>query len=122
TNLNYEDLYLDELKHDAVMTVVTIPYQVSIPYAVLETEQNKIKSFKEKPTYTYYSNGGIYIIKRNALKLIPKGEFYNATDLMKKLISNGQKVNSFPLTNYWLDIGKHEDYAKAQEDIKHLEL
>jgi NDP-sugar pyrophosphorylase family protein len=88
----------------------------------LETEHGVVKSLKEKPTYTYFSNGGIYLIKREALKFIPKNTFFNATDLMDELIKNGLKVISFPFVGYWLDVGKHEDFEKAQIDVNYLKL
>jgi dTDP-glucose pyrophosphorylase len=122
TNLDYEDFFLDFQKNDAALSVVTIPYTVNIPYAVLETQNNNIKSFKEKPTYTYYSNGGIYLLKRDVLQYIPDNTFYNTTDLMELLISKGMKVTSYPLRGYWLDIGQHEDFRKAQEDIHHIKF
>ncbi len=77
-------------------------------------------SFREKPTYTYFSNAGIYLIKRKYIEMIQEGSFYNATDMVSDLISNGKKVITYPILGYWLDIGRHEDYAKAQEDIKHM--
>jgi dTDP-glucose pyrophosphorylase len=94
TNLDYEDFYRDFIDSDTDLSVVTIPYEVLIPYAVLETDKGSVKSFKEKPTYTYYSNGGIYLIKKELLNLIPENEFYNATDLMEEMIKRGKKVNS----------------------------
>ncbi|OFX23161.1 MAG: nucleotidyltransferase [Bacteroidetes bacterium GWA2_31_9] len=120
TNLVYEHFFLDFLKNDADFSVVTIPYNVSIPYAVLETSNGHVMSFKEKPTYTYYSNGGIYLMKKSVLDLIPKNQFYNATDLMEKLIEIGKKVISYPLVGYWLDIGNHDDFNKAQKDIYNI--
>jgi len=122
TNLDYELFFLDFLEQDADFSVVTIPYKVNVPYAVLETSQREITSFKEKPSYTYYSNGGIYLIKRSVLQYIPEGSFYNATDLMEKLIAEKKKIISYPMSGYWLDIGKHEDFKKAQEDIKNIKL
>lgn len=122
TNLDYEEFFLDFLKNDASLSVVSIPYTVNVPYAVLETENNCIKSFKEKPTYTYYSNGGIYLLKKEVLEFIPENSFYNTTDLMELLIEKGLKVNSYPLRGYWLDVGKHEDFKKAQEDIDHIKF
>ncbi|WP_076423073.1 nucleotidyltransferase family protein [Pontibacter lucknowensis] len=122
TNLDYEDFFLDFIKSGAALSVVTIPYSVNIPYAVLETSNGHVVSFKEKPTYTYYSNGGIYLIKKEALDMLPKNQFYNATDFMELLISNNMKINSYPLRGYWLDIGKPEDYKKAQEDIHHIKF
>jgi NDP-sugar pyrophosphorylase family protein len=122
TNLNYEEFYLDFIANDADMSVVTIPYEVNIPYAVLETSNNLVRSFKEKPTYTYYSNGGIYLVKRSLLTLIPKDTFFNTTDLMEKLLHNGGKLISYPMRQYWLDIGKPEDFNRAQKDIKYLNI
>ena len=117
TNINYEEFFLEFIKQDADFAVLTIPYQVDIPYAVLETLNGEITSFKEKPKYTYYANGGVYLMKRKILDFIPKNTFYNTTDLMEKLIQNNSKIISFPFTGYWLDIGKHEDFEKAQKEI-----
>ncbi|MBP6754891.1 MAG: nucleotidyltransferase family protein [Bacteroidia bacterium] len=122
TDLNYEDFFVDFIEKDADFSIATIPYDVNIPYAVLEFEEDRVKNFKEKPTYTYYSNGGIYLMKKEIVDLIPKDEFFNATDLLEKLINMGKKIVSYPLRGYWLDVGKHEDFIKAQEDIKHLKL
>lgn len=122
TNIDYEKFFLEFLNNDADLAVLTIPYQINIPYAVLETKNGIVKSLKEKPTYTYYSNGGIYLIKKSVLKLIPKNTFYNSTDLMESLISKNYKVISYPFSGYWLDIGKHEDFERAQTDIKYIDL
>jgi dTDP-glucose pyrophosphorylase/mRNA-degrading endonuclease RelE of RelBE toxin-antitoxin system len=122
TNIDYEQFFLEFLKQEADLAVLTIPYQVSIPYAVLETNNGEVRSFKEKPTYTYYSNGGIYLMKKEMLKYIPKNTFFNATDLMEELIKKDLKVISYPFLGYWLDIGKHEDFEKAQMDIKNIKL
>lgn len=122
TNLDYEAFYLDFLEKDADFAVVTISYNVSIPYAVLETSNGHVLNFKEKPTYTYYSNGGIYLMKRAMLDYIPKGQHFNATNLMEKLIQENKKVVSYPLVGYWLDVGKHEDFEKAQNDINTIKF
>lgn len=122
TNIDFENFFLDFITNDADFAVLTIPYQVSIPYAVLETQDGAIRSFKEKPTYTYYSNGGIYLMKREMLKYIPENTFYNSTDLMESLIAKKYKVISYPFSGYWLDIGKHEDFEKALVDINSLKF
>ncbi|WP_103665872.1 nucleotidyltransferase family protein [Gracilimonas amylolytica] len=122
TNLDYEDFFLRFKEEEADFAVVTIPYKVDVPYAVLETTNGHVMSFKEKPTYTYYSNGGIYLMKREIIDRIPKNSFYDTTDLMEELIADGKKVLSYPLSGYWLDIGKHEDFEKAQEDIKTIKF
>ena len=110
TNLDYEKFYLDFLIEKADLAVLSIPYEVKIPYAVLETKNNNITNFVEKPTYTYYSNGGIYLLKRELLEFIPVDTFFNATDLIQKLLDKQKKIISYPFLGYWLDIGKHEDF------------
>jgi dTDP-glucose pyrophosphorylase len=123
TNLDYEHFFMEFIASEADLTVVTIPYNVNIPYAVLETSEGGIiRDFKEKPTYTYFSNGGIYLMKKDIIGMIPKNTFYNATDLMAEMIKRGKKVTSYPLMGYWLDVGKHEDFKKAQEDIQHIKF
>jgi dTDP-glucose pyrophosphorylase len=122
TTIDYEVFFLDFIKQQADFAVLTIPYQVSIPYAVLETKDGMIKSLKEKPTYTYYSNGGVYLMKKEMLQHIPKDSFFNSTDLMESLINQDFKVISYPFSGYWLDIGKHEDFEKAQIDIHNLKF
>jgi dTDP-glucose pyrophosphorylase len=122
TNIDYEHFFIEFVKQGADLAVLTIPYQVTIPYAVLETEKGKVKSFKEKPTYTYYSNGGIYLMKKEITRFIPQNKFYNATDLMEDLIQQNKKIVSLPFAGYWLDVGKHEDFEKAQTDINNIKF
>ena len=104
--------------------VASIPYDVSLPYAVFETQNNNrhIKSFKEKPKYTYYANTGIYLMKKSVLRHVPKNEFFNATDLMNAVVNEKGRLIHFPITGYWLDIGKHKDLEKAQRDISHIDF
>lgn len=120
TNIDFEDFYREFTDEDADMAVSTIPYVVDVPYAVLNTTENKITSFKEKPTYTFYSNAGIYLIKKELLINIPIEKNFNATDFIQILINAGKKVIRYPIVGYWVDIGKHEDYQKVQEIYKHL--
>jgi dTDP-glucose pyrophosphorylase len=122
TNIDYEDFFLEFVNQGADLAVVTIPYQVAIPYAVLETEKGVVRSFKEKPTYSYFSNGGIYLMKKEMIQLIPQNKFYNATDLMEDLIQKNKKIISVPFSGYWLDVGKHEDFEKAQTDISNIKF
>lgn len=122
TNINFENLYQSYISNGSEMAVATIPYDVTIPYGVVETKDNLVVSLKEKPTYTYYSNAGIYIISSKCINEIPKKTFYNATELIDKLIKENRKVINFPILDYWLDIGKPHDYEKAQKDIHQIKF
>lgn len=120
TNINYEDFYLHFKEYDAMMSVASIPYNVSIPYGIFDLEGRQIKGLVEKPKYNYYANGGIYLIKKEALNYIPNGVFFNATDLIETLIANGKTVIRYPLNGTWIDIGTPTEYNKAQDLVKHL--
>ena len=120
TNIDYEDFYIHFLHNDAEMSVAAIPYNVSIPYGILELDGRNIQGLLEKPKYTYYANAGIYLIKRRALDEIPQDTFFNATDLVEKLIKNGKKVIRYPLNGTWIDIGNPQEYQKAQDLVRHI--
>ena len=120
TNIDYEDFFLHFQEHDAEMSVAAVPYNISIPYGILDLEGRNIKGLLEKPQYNHYANAGIYLIKRRALEEIPDGELFNATDLVEKLISEGKNVIRYPLNGTWIDIGNPQEYQKAQDLAKHL--
>ncbi len=120
TSIDYEMFYLNFFNTKADMAVASIPYSVDIPYAIMELNNEAIVNFVEKPKNTYYANAGIYLIKKEFVCQVPKETFFNATDLMKMIISNNGKLVHSPITGFWIDIGKHDDYAKAQEIVKHL--
>lgn len=120
TNIDYEDFYLHFQQHDAEMSVAAIPYNVSIPYGILDLDGRNIHGLLEKPKYTYYANAGIYLIKRRALDEIPGNTFFNATDLIEKLILEGKNVIRYPLNGTWIDIGNPQEYQKANDLVKHL--
>lgn len=123
TDIDFNGFFQTFLRSGADMAVATTMYQVDVPYGVMEVDNgNFVNALQEKPRYTYYSNAGIYIIKKELLSLVPHNEFYNVTDLMEALIEHNKKLVSFPILGYWLDIGKHDDFVKAQEDIKTLAL
>lgn len=120
TNIDYEDFYLHFKEHNADMSVAAVPYSVSIPYGIFDLDGRNIKGVKEKPVYNYFANAGIYLIKRELLENMPKNTFYNATDLMNDAVAAGKTVIRYPITGYWLDIGSHEEYKKANELVKHI--
>ena len=102
------------------MSVAAVPYNVSIPYGILDLDGRNIQGLLEKPKYNYYANAGIYLIKRSALSEIPEDTFFNATDLVEKLISENKRVIRYPLNGTWIDIGNPQEYQKAQDLVMHI--
>ena len=121
TNINYEDFFLHFKEHDADMSVAAVPYSVQVPYGIFKIEERRnITGLVEKPTYDYYANAGIYLIKKSALDLIPEDTFFNATDLIEALIAAGHKVIRFPLNGTWIDIGNPQEFKRANELVSHI--
>ncbi len=115
TSLNYEDFYLAHRAGGAALTVAAIPYTVSVPFAILRSEGRRVTGLTEKPTYNYFANAGVYIMRRDIAAGIPKGEYLDAPDLIEQLIARGEKVEYFPIDGTWIDIGSPDDYRYANE-------
>ena len=122
SNINFEDFFVDFITKDADISIACIPYEVNIPYAIMDTHNDRIIGLKEKPTLNYISNAGIYLIKKKHLKLIPENSYFNATDLVDQMLEANLNVTYYMIHDYWLDIGKMDDYNKAQKDIRHLKI
>ena len=121
TNINYEDFYFHFKEHDADMSVAAVPYSVSIPYGIFQLEGTRgVKGIIEKPTYDYYANAGIYLIKRSVLDYIPENIMFHSTQLLEKLIEDGKKVIHFPLNGTWIDIGSPQDYKRANDMVEYI--
>ena len=111
---------VDFLENSADLSIFTIPYKFEIPYGVVELDESNVSSIKEKPSYIYQINSGIYLTNSKILKKVPKNRFYNMTDLISDILINKNKIISYSSSEYWLDIGRMEDFNKAQHDIKNL--
>jgi NDP-sugar pyrophosphorylase family protein len=120
TDIDFEEMYQLLIKEKADMAVATIPYNIEVPYAVIELNNEEVTSFREKPTYIYHANAGIYLFRKEMFQYIPNNEKFDVTDLMQVLLDKKHKIVKFPIIGYWLDIGKMEDYKKAQEYQKYL--
>lgn len=120
TNIDLEDFYLHFINNNADISVAAMPYSVTVPYGIFELEGRNIMGVKEKPVFDFFANAGIYLIKRSILENIPKNVVYNATDLIGDAVKDGKNVIRYPITGYWLDIGNHSEYQKAQDLVKHI--
>lgn len=122
TNIDFYDFFVNYKNFKDNMSIATFNIRINIPYGILDTTDKKINSLIEKPSFTYYSNAGIYLLNKDMLKYIPNNEKFDSTELMEKLIEKGRKVSHFPIRGYWLDIGNAQNYAKAQDDIRFIKF
>jgi dTDP-glucose pyrophosphorylase/predicted transcriptional regulator len=116
TNVNFEHLHDFHTASESMGTMCVREYDFQVPYGVVNIENSKILSIEEKPTHKFFVSAGIYMLSPDVLKYIPKNEFYDMPTLFEKLISENTNVISFPLREYWLDIGRMEEYKKANEE------
>lgn len=119
TTVSFEDMYMKHIEENADITIAAIPYTVSVPYAILAVENNCVCKIEEKPTYSYYANAGIYIMSNSILDKVSDKCRTDATDLVERAISEGDKVVYFPITGTWIDIGSHTDFKQAQDLMRH---
>lgn len=105
-------------EHQADLTVGVREYDFQVPYGVIETEGARVTGVSEKPVYKFFVNAGIYLLQPALDEFIPKDERFDMTDLIAQLAAAGRTVVSFPIMEYWLDIGRLADYERAQEDVK----
>ncbi len=118
TSVDFSALVDFHNEHDADMTVGVRQFELMVPYGVIECDGSRVIGLKEKPKLEFLVNAGIYLVGPDAKNRIPHGERFDMTDLIDKLIAEGRKVVSFPVIEYWLDIGQHEDFEQAQQDIQ----
>jgi NDP-sugar pyrophosphorylase family protein len=118
TGVDFRTMFTYHQEHQADLTVGVRQYDIKIPYGVLECDGPIVLGLREKPVYNFFVNAGIYLLQPEVHQYIPTGQRFDMTDLIEHLITTHHKVISFPIVEYWLDIGQHSDYQKAQNDIE----
>lgn len=122
TSVNYRSMWNFHRKHQATLTVASRKYEIQVPYGVVEHRDAAVMGLTEKPTIEFFVNAGIYLLEPYAIQQIPRDlmgdKQFHMTDLIQRLIDQNRKVVSFPVHEYWLDIGRVDDYERAQEDHK----
>lgn len=118
TNLNVDNMMKYHLDNEFDLTIAVKEYFYKVPYGVIKTNGDMVKSVNEKPETKYLINGGIYCLNPEAIKLIPNGKYYEITDLINTCIEKGLKVGYYKIEEYWMDIGKLEDYYKVNDDVQ----
>jgi dTDP-glucose pyrophosphorylase len=116
TNVNFERLLNYHLLADASATMCVREYNLQVPYGVVDTEGALITKITEKPTQNFFVNAGIYVLNPSTLSHIPQGRNFDMPQLFQQLIADQAKVCSFPITDYWMDIGQPHDFDRANSE------
>ncbi len=115
TTIDFEAFYLHHRTHGDGVTMAAVPYSVSVPFAIMHMTKDHVEGLEEKPTYNYFANAGVYLIKRSLLTRIVKGEYLDAPDFITSYIADGGMVGCYPIEGTWIDIGSPDDYRYANE-------
>lgn len=117
TKVDFQSMRRYHQEHKAAATVGVRQYEFRVPYAIINQRNGFAESISEKPTFEFFANAGIYILEPGVLAAIPAEGRFDMPDLIQSLLDTGQPVAIFPIHEYWLDIGRWDDYLKAQADF-----
>ena len=120
TNVNFENMLDFHELNNSKATMCVREYDIQVPYGVVNLNKEKIVSIEEKPIHSFFVNAGIYLLEPECIDLIPSNGFYDMPLLFEELILNNKKTVSFPLKEYWLDVGRISDYEKAKFEYKNI--
>ena len=118
TQVDFRAMLSYHRQHRAELTVAVRHYDVEVPYGVVECVGPSVRALSEKPVFGFFVNAGIYLLEPSVYQFIPRGEHFDMTDLIQRLLQVGHPVVSFPVREYWLDIGERREYERAEEDVR----
>ncbi len=113
TNINFEHMLDFHLSNKAFATMGIRKYDFEVPYGVVNVDGHTIQAIEEKPVHEFFVSGGIYILSPEVLEYVPNDDFFDMPTLFEILIDKEKNVSSFPIREYWLDIGRMSDFHRA---------
>jgi NDP-sugar pyrophosphorylase family protein len=121
TTLKYPRLISFHRKEGGLVTIAMSQKQIDVELGVMEFDRNhRLTRYIEKPTFSYSVSMGIYVFEKKVLKYIPRGKYLDFPDLIQRLLEEKEEVICYPSKDFWLDIGRHEDYEEAQKGFKEM--
>ena len=117
TQVNFRSMLAFHKENQADMTMAVRHYEFVVPFGVVDSDGVSVKGLEEKPRKSFFVNAGIYLLEPAVYEYIPHGSHFNMTELVQWLLDAGLNVVNFPVLEYWLDIGQHDDYIQAQQDV-----
>lgn len=120
TAVDYRAMMNFHRQRKADFTVGVRQFDMQVPYGVIEAVGGEVSGVREKPKLKFLVNAGIYILEPTVRKYIPQSQSYDMPELIQRLVDEGLSVTSFPVLEYWLDIGQHDDYERAHKDVQKL--
>lgn len=117
TKINFEQLLEFHEEQEGVATMCVREYDFQVPYGVVDAENYQMIGIKEKPVQRFFVNAGIYVLSQETIRSVPRDQVVDMPDLLLQQVENNRKVNIFPIHEYWLDIGRIDEFERAQSDF-----
>jgi NDP-sugar pyrophosphorylase family protein len=120
TTLDFAPLLEEHRSSGATATIAVLSREVPIDFGVVHLDGNTVASFEEKPVLRYNVSMGVYVFERRVVELIPSGEHYDFPELLGLVLERGWPVHAYRSSDFWLDIGRPEDYKLALDNFADL--
>ena len=126
TALDYEALFAAHKRSGNLLTIATHRRVVRADYGVIDLgpegddQMRAIVGYREKPEMEYPVSMGVYVLEPSVQSYIPVDEPFDIPDLVHRLLGAGEPVGSYVCDDYWLDIGRHDDYERANAEIDQI--
>lgn len=116
TDINFDSLLRFHESQHSVATMAVREHDVQVPFGVVRFDGTQITEIDEKPIHKFFVNAGIYVLSPQSLDYVPEKKYFDMPSLFEHLISSGQRTSAYPLREYWIDIGRIEEYEKARSE------
>jgi dTDP-glucose pyrophosphorylase len=120
TKINTAKLLDFHKKNMTEATICVKEHHSQIPYGVVIFDQNRLTRIDEKPVQRFFVNSGLYVFNPGVLKYVPSGSYFDITDLIGVLLKNSEEIAVFPIREYWIDIGRMDDYERANLEFAEI--
>lgn len=118
TRVDFQEFIRYHNEQQSDITVGIREYEFQIPYGVITVDHSQLRSITEKPVHSEFVNAGIYVINQCLLKHVGRGVRTDMTDLIEMRLAENKKVSAFPIHEYWIDIGRIEEFERANADMQ----
>jgi dTDP-glucose pyrophosphorylase len=116
TRVRFDSMLNFHLEHGAAATMAVREYDVQIPYGVIRMDGAVISAIEEKPVQKFYVNAGIYTLSPEVMDHVPSQSYFDMPELFQGLMESGRPAAAYPIHEYWLDVGRVEEFERAQQE------
>lgn len=117
SKVNFADLLSYHHENSGEITMCISEYEFQVPYGVINIDKERLKGIDEKPSHKFFINAGIYVVEPSVISRINDNAYIDMPTLLDEMIENDIEINVFPIHEYWLDVGRIDDFNKAKEEI-----